>query len=253
MPDISILMPCHNESRMIRNNIQVTLDTVKMFQNGYFELIVIDDGSSDQTYKEIKAAAENNGNVKYYRLKQNQGKGHALRKAFSMSKGDYVCFLDGDLDLHPSMIKTFIEYMEKENADVVIGSKRHSESTVNYPMNRRFASLMYQIMVKALFGLSLTDSLVGLKLFKKEVLDNVFHKSLVKRFAFDVELLVNAHNMGYKIVEAPITMNIKKVENSDINFRSIIRIFVDTFAIYYRLNILHHYDNSIDKTDPKNN
>jgi glycosyltransferase involved in cell wall biosynthesis len=214
---------------------------------------VIDDGSSDHTYKEIKAAAINNGNVKYFRLKQNQGKGHALRKAFSMAKGDYICFLDGDLDLHPSMIKSFIKYMEQEKADIVIGSKRHSESKINYPMNRRFASLMYQILVKILFGLSLTDSQVGLKLFKKEVLDTVFHKSLVKKFAFDVELLVNAHNLGYKIIEAPITIDIKRVDKSEINFISIIRIFIDTIAIYYRLNILHHYDKTIEIPRSKNN
>ncbi len=250
--DISVLMPCHNESRRIKHNIQVTVDAVENIKNGSFELIMIDDGSSDETLLEIKKAAESNDNVKYIRLDQNQGKGQALRKGFKIAKGKYICFLDGDLDLHPKLIKIFIEYMERENADAVIGSKRHPDSDVNYPFDRKFASVLYQVLVKTLFGLSLTDSLVGVKLFKKEVLTENFHKGLVKRFAFDVELLVNAHKSGYKIVEAPITMDIKKVENSDINMKSIIRIFVDTLAIFYRLNILHYYEDKKRKKINKN-
>ena len=123
--NISILMPCHNEMDLIKRNINETVNTLKKSNNGSFELIVIDDGSSDKTLEEIKVGAQNNGCVKFIQLNNNHGKGHALKKGFQRAKGKYICFLDGDLDLHPRLIKSFIEYMEKEKADVVIGSMRH--------------------------------------------------------------------------------------------------------------------------------
>jgi hypothetical protein len=134
--------------------------------------------------------------------------------------------------------------MENEKADVVIGSKRHPKSIVNYPNNRRFLSGAYQGFVKSMFGLSITDSQAGLKLFKREVLDDVFPRVLVKKYAFDIELLVNAYNCNYKIIEAPVEMDfISAVGRSDVNLKAVGRMFVDTCAIFYRLNILRSYDN----------
>lgn len=247
LAEISILMPCYNESKTIKKNIGETIKAVKEFNNGSFEIIVIDDGSSDDTYEQIKAGANNNGYVKFVRLEQNYGKGRALRKGFEHAQGKYICFLDGDLDIHPRLIKSFIDYMDKEDADVVIGSKRHPLSVVNYPSNRKIASVIYQGFVKSIFNLSIRDSQVGLKLFKRQVLDDVFHRVVVKKYAFDIELLVNAHHCGYKIIEAPIKMDFLNLVDSEVDLRAILRMFLDTCAIYYRLNITHYYD------DDKNN
>jgi len=243
LAEISILMPCYNESKCIKKNIAETINAVKEFNNGSFEIIAIDDGSSDNTFEQIKAGAGNNGFVKFVKLEQNYGKGRALRKGFEHAKGKYICFLDGDLDIHPKLIRSFIDYLEKEGADVVIGSKRHPLSVVNYPMNRKIASVIYQGFIKSIFNLSIRDSQVGLKLFKREVLDDVFHRVVVKKYAFDIELLINAHHRGYKIVEAPIEMDfLKLVKKSEVDLRAIVRMFLDTCGIFYRLNITHYYD-----------
>lgn len=242
MIDISVLMPCYNEIDTIRNNITETVNALKNSNNGSFELIVIDDGSSDKTFQEIKVGAENNGYVKSIQLK-HQGKGRALRYGFQHARGKYICFLDGDLDIHPQLIKPFMELMGKENADVVIGSKRHPLSRVNYPLHRRVLSFGYQSFVKMLFNLSIMDSQVGIKLFKKEVLDEVFPRILVKEYAFDIELLVNAHLNGYKIIEAPIEMDFKTGVESSVDPEAYVRMFIDTCAVFYRTNILHYYDN----------
>ena len=237
-------MPCYNEKKTIKRNINETVKTLKNSNNGSFELIVIDDGSSDGTLEEIKTGAQNNGYVKIVQLKQNRGKGRALKKGFQHAKGKYICFLDGDLDIHPRLIKSFVEYMRSENADVVIGSKRHPLSNVNYPAHRKILSFGYQSFVKMLFNLSIKDSQVGLKLFKKEVLDKVFPLVLVKKYAFDIELLVNAHRYGYKIIEAPIEMNFNTAGNgSNVGPEAYTRMLIDTCAIFCRTNILHYYDN----------
>lgn len=236
----------------IKRNIEETIKSVKRFNHHSFELIVIDDGSLDQTLEQIQAAARNNDHVKVVKFAENHGKGHAMRKGFQKAEGKYICFLDGDLDLHPQLIKTFFDIMEQENADVVIGSKRHPLSAVNYPTNRKIASMLYQGFIKTIFGLSIKDSQVGLKLYKREVLDKIFHRVVVKKYAFDIELLVNAHHSGYKIVEAPIKMDFMSVIGSKVNPTAIIKMFIDTCAIFYRLYIVKYYDNDNDKANSKN-
>ena len=108
-------------------------------------------------------------------------------------------------------------------------------------------SVAYQWFVKTMFDMSITDSQVGLKVFKREVLDEVFPKVLVKKYAFDIELLVNAHHCGYKIIEAPIEMDFLNAVGSYVDIRAVARMFLDTCAIFYRLNILHYYDNGHSK------
>ena len=113
MVDVTVLMPCYNEAHKIKRNIKETVNTLKNSNNGVFELIVVDDGSSDRTSEEIKVCSQNNSFVKFIRLKNNHGKGHALKKGFQYAEGRYICFLDGDLDIHPRIIKSFIEIMDK--------------------------------------------------------------------------------------------------------------------------------------------
>ena len=91
--------------------------------------------------------------------------------------------------------------MKNNIADVVIGSKRHLRSNLNYPVTRIFLNIGYSILVKLPFHLSVTDTQAGLKLAKRRVLQEILGKVVVKKFAFGLELLVNAHNCGYKIVE----------------------------------------------------
>ena len=224
--------------RTIKNNITETVTALKRANNGSFEVIVIDDGSSDNTFREIMDGARDNGFVKFLKLEQNQGKGHALRMGYEYAEGQYICFLDGDLDIPPRLIKVFMEMMMMEDVDVIIGSKRHPMSVVNYPKSRKMLSIAYQWFVQSIFNLSITDSQVGLKLFKRKVLDEVFPRVLVKKYAFDIELLVNAHRRGYKIMEAPIEISVRR----DMDIRAVARMFLDTCAIFHRLNILHYYD-----------
>ncbi|MDP8259594.1 MAG: glycosyl transferase, partial [Candidatus Gygaella obscura] len=138
-------------------------------------------------------------------------------------------------------IKTFFDIMELDNADVVIGSKRHPNSVLNYPWHRRLVSSIYFFLVKILFGLPIRDTQTGLKLFKYEVLAKAFPRVLVKKFAFDLELLVNIHHLGYTIAEAPVRVDSKR-KFGRIGVNSIMHTFWDTLAIWYRMYILKYYD-----------
>jgi len=239
MKDVSVIIPAKNEEKHISN----TLKEVKRVFDEYglrHEIVVVDDGSTDGTYKEAIKTAKKLGDVKVVK-KENGGKGSALNHGFKYCSGKLVTFIDADLDLHPRQIPLFIDYMERYNADVVVGSKRHPLSKVNYPLDRRILSRAYQIIVRILFNLNLTDTQAGLKLFKYEVLEDILPRVLCKKYAFDLELLVNANHRGFKIVEAPIELSWQR-KRGRIALRDIGRIALDTAAIFYRLRIMHYYN-----------
>jgi glycosyltransferase involved in cell wall biosynthesis len=174
-------------------------------------------------------------------MRVNRGKGRALKYGFRFAKGELIAFLDADLDLHPRQIQRFLRIMERDGVGVVIGSKRHPDSKVNYPWHRRLISNIYYYLVKMMFGLKVRDTQTGIKLFRREILERIFPKILVKRYALDLEILVNVHHLGYEIAEAPIILDFRR-RFGRIRIIDLWHTGIDTLAIFYRLNILKHYD-----------
>lgn len=175
---------------------------------------------------------------------QNQGKGHAVRHGMRKATGDYVAFIDSGMEIDPNGISMLLEHMEWYNADVIVASKRHPVSVVKYPLKRKIISLGYQLIIQLLFHLKVKDTQAGLKIFKKKCLEKILPRLLVKRYAFDLEMLAVAHHFGFtRIYEAPIKL---KYNFSDLthsaSIANIINVLVDTLAIFYRLNILKYYD-----------
>ncbi|WP_202318644.1 glycosyltransferase [Archaeoglobus neptunius] len=236
---ISVIIPAYNEEKNIRDVLNVTAKTLDGIV-GEWEIVLVDDGSKDLTLAIAKEFAALDGRIKVLSYGRNRGKGFALKYSFERSSGDLVAFMDADLDLHPKNLATLLEVMEKEKADVVVGSKRHPRSKINYPLKRRLMSDVYYLIVKILFNLNVRDTQVGLKLFRREVLRDIMPRLLVKRYAFDVELLANAVRRGYKIVEAPIELDYRS--SSNINWAEIWRMFVDTLAVAYRMYLRGYYD-----------
>ncbi|MDQ2864834.1 MAG: glycosyltransferase [Candidatus Eremiobacteraeota bacterium] len=234
-------MPAFNESGDIAKNLREVVATFYDL-HADFEVILIDDGSPDQTYlKALRVLSEHPEYVRIVRYDQNQGKGNALITGAACARGEYVVFLDADMDLHPSQLPVFFETMERTGADAVIGSKHHPQSNVEYPMIRRIYSVGYYTLIRLLFSLPLRDTQTGLKLFKKALLNDVFPRVLAKRFAFDIELLAVANHLGYKITDAPVQLDFRRTLNR-IKFTDVWRLFLDTLAIFYRLRIRRYYD-----------
>ena len=231
---LSILMPMYNEEARAASNILETDGYFKEMGIQY-EIIVVDDGSKDMTFP--NAATMQKEHIKIQKMSRNQGKGQALKEAFKHATGDIIMFLDGDLDIHPRQFKVLFDVMDKENADVVIGAKRHPDSVLHYPVKRKIISAGYFLMVKIMFGLPLSDTQTGIKIFKREVLDKVFHRVLIKRYAFDLELLVLAHHYGFKISEGPVVVDYKG-NFGRIKFKTIFKMAWDTVAVLY-LSLIH--------------
>ncbi len=233
---LSIIMPMYN-SRDITTNIKEAIRRLNTIKISY-ELIVVDDGSTKNCFEEAKKIKIKN--VKVVGYKQNKGKGNAIKYGSGFVSGEYAAFVDSGRDIDPSQLSNFLKIMDDTGADIVIGSKRHRDSDVHYPLLRIFMSRIYQTANKIIFSLNVRDTQVGLKLFKSRIFNLIMPKVAVKKFAFDLELLVIANKLDAKIVEAPIKIRYRF--GSSVNMKAVFWILWDTAAIFYRDKILHYYD-----------
>jgi hypothetical protein len=235
-------MPAFNEGECIFENIRITRD-VLAGAGITAEIVAVDDGSTDNTFSEIDRAAKIFEDVRTVRNPYNMGKGMALRNGFEHSTGEIVVFLDADLDLDPSQIQKLLSLLEEGPYDSVVTSKHHPNSKLDYPISRKISSWIYYIFIKTLFNLPVRDTQTGLKIFRRKVLDDVFHRLLVKKFAYDIELLAVAVRFGFSIKEVPVILSFKRdLKWGRIHLSDIMSLFIDTLAIFYRLRILHYYD-----------
>lgn len=241
-PFISLIIPAYKQEKVISKELP-RIENVLRKLNYLYEIIVVVDGTIDKTLENAKKVKSKN--IKVFGYPNNKGKGYAIRYGVARSKGNIVGFIDSGMDLNPQGIAIVVKMFLDQNANIIIGSKRHFYSKVNYPPDRKIISFLAQIFIKILFGLDVTDTQVGLKFFKREVLEDVMPRLLVKRYAFDIELLVVAYHLGHrKIYEAPVQINYN-FESSVLSqnlLKFILDTLIDTLAIFYRLVILRYYD-----------
>lgn len=243
---ISVVLPAYRQEKTIVEDIERLRKFLSELTIPY-ELIVVVDGLEDNTYKNAKKLK--NKNTRIFCYKNNRGKGYAVQYGMLKARGDVIGFIDAGMDLDVTGISMLLNYMLLEDADIVIGSKLHPDSVVKYPLQRRILSWGYRMLTQILFGFDVRDTQVGLKLFRKKVVKEVFPLLVVKRFAFDVEILAVSYARGYKkIYEAPVRLTFNW-GSSIANFTSgsfwkvIFSMLWDTAAVFYRLKILRFYNN----------
>jgi len=161
-----------------------------------------------------------------------------------MGRGRYLGFIDADGDISPEFLAPFVSVMQSEEPDILIGSKRHPDSSVHYPPLRRLYSWTYQRLIQLLFRLNVKDTQVGIKLVRRKVIADVLPLLRESRFALDLELLVLAHALGYtRIVEAPVA--IQERFGSTISLKAVWLLLVDTLGLYVRFSVRHEYDEAL--------
>lgn len=239
---LSVVMPAYNEGDAIYENLRAASSCLQEFCPD-FELVVVNDGSSDQTGEEIARAAAEDIHIKEVSYEKNQGKGNAIREGVRAASGDIIAFLDADLDISPSHLKRYMQEMEKQSADIVIGSKMHKDSELEYPASRRFVSFCYYVILKTLFHLNVKDTQTGLKLFRAEVIKGIIGMVRTSGYAYDIEILAIAARFGYRIVEQPVTLKYTRKEAfGRIRLKDILKMARDTLFIFYNLKIKKLYD-----------
>lgn len=249
-PKLSIIIPAYKEEKNIYKTVAKILESHEILDYEY-EVIVVVDGSPDKTAKE--ARRHRSKKVKVFEYTKNQGKGHAIKYGTRKAQGDIITFTDAGGDFDPQQFDKCVKLMEIFDADFVIGSKRHPASKIDYPRKRRVYSWVYHRIIRILFGLNVTDTQAGLKFLKRRVAQDVMPRALVKQYAFDLEMLVIAHQLGYRrIFEAPVELNFNK-NNTGINPKTIRQMIVDTMAIFYRARIIKYYLKQSKNGKTKNN
>jgi glycosyltransferase involved in cell wall biosynthesis len=229
---LSVVMPLHNEGARIASNVEQTMAVLRML--GTFEMILVNDGSSDNSGEEITRLAEKfPGEIVSLQLTRS-GKGEALRRGAQEARGEFVVFIDADLDLPPEQILFFVAIQRVKKADAVIGSKMHPDSTVDYPLRRRIYSLGYFWLVKFLFGLPVRDTQTGLKLVRRDLLLKALEKTESRGFTLDLELLVRLVQLGAVMVEAPVVVQ-HSMKFGGIGLPVVWQIFRDTWLVWRRV------------------
>lgn len=238
--NLSLIIPAYKQEKTIVKDIEDIERVLKKLSYNY-EIIVVVDGCS-KTYD--SALKIKKSKVKVFGYNKNYGKGYAVKYGVSKAKGDVIGFIDGGKDINPISIISLLNIMTRNNADIVVGSKLHLKSKINYPLFRKILSWGYRNMSYFLFGFSIRDTQVGLKFFKKNVAKKVFAKAKVNGFAFDVEALAIANILGYKkIYDGPVNLNFnKEFSAKKSRFIKIIpNMILDTLMIFFRLKVLREY------------
>ncbi|RLC35503.1 glycosyltransferase family 2 protein [Candidatus Shapirobacteria bacterium] len=241
---LSVIVPVYRQEKTIKNDLERIDQTLQQIRYPYEIIAIIDGQKIDKSFQICKKLKLKN--LKVYTYQQNHGKGYAIRYGMTKSRGDYIAFLDAGMEIDPNGISMLIEHLEWYQADIIVGSKQHPASQVNYPLQRKIISFLAYLISKTLFNLKIKDTQAGIKIFKKQVLKKVLPRLLVKNFAFDLEILAVAQKLGFnKIYEAPIKLNysFQSLTHAQ-GLKVIYKTLVDTLAIFYRLYILHYYDDS---------
>lgn len=242
---LSVVLPVYNLGASIAENLR-KIAALYTSHGLRAELIPVDDGSTDSTRAAIESVAREYADatapvlIKPVFLETNSGKGAALRAGFEASVGKYVLLLDGDLDINPTQTARFFAELRAKKADIVVGSKRHPESVVQYPWHRRLVSWVYFTLVRCTIGLPITDTQTGMKLFKRDILGAALGRMLVKTYAFDLELLAIAYQRGARIVEAPVVINFGSKFGA-LKPSTVRAMSIDSLAVFYRLRVLNYY------------
>lgn len=237
-PLLTLIVPAYNAAPYIAGNVHEIVTSLEELGRP-FELLVVCDGCDDGTAAIARQIADERVRVLEYA--ENHGKGYAICFGVAHARGRLVGWLDADLDIHPGVIVDAVQRLEQRRLDAVIGSKRHSASDVHYPLQRRILSAGFQLLVRWLFRIDVRDTQVGAKVFRGEVMATVVPLLLIKRYAFDVEVLAVSAEFGFdRIEEAPIALDYR-FSGTGITGEAVRRMFIDTLAIAYRIHVRHWY------------
>jgi glycosyltransferase involved in cell wall biosynthesis len=235
---VSFVLPAFNEGAVIEHALE-QLDKTVNGDGLRYEIVVVDDGSVDDTRLRALRYAGEHLHVRVVGYDRNVGKGFAVKAGFWKSRGEAVVFVDSDSEIDFEVVRQYVEALR--NADIVIGSKWHRNSLVDASFVRKLLSRGFNVFVRLLAGLQVWDTQCGIKAVRREAFVEAFKRLSVKRYAFDVELLVLAKLYRLRIVELPVKLRLR----SRFSFREVWRMFLDLLGIAYRLRIKKWYQRRV--------
>lgn len=200
---LSIIIPCYNEEKRFSDGFSHYYKYLKK-QKFNWELIFVNDGSSDHTLRLLENVRQKDKNIKVINYKKNRGKGFAISQGFKKAKGNSVLFADIDYSVPISTVNSFLEL--SKDSKVIIGSRRvkGSKLMVRQHPFREFLGKGFTLLVRLFVDISIKDATCGFKMFDSEIGKKIFKKITVYRWAFDAELIYLCKKYNIEITQEPV-------------------------------------------------
>ena len=201
---LSVVIPAYNETSRILPTLEKVLDFLRSRPESY-EVVVVDDGSTDKTAELVEEVCRRSGAVRLLRNSVNSGKGVAVRKGMLNARGEYLLFTDADLSAPIADAELLLQPLER-GYDVVIGSRglKREWIGIHQPRFREAAGRLFNLFIRAITGLEFRDTQCGFKAFRRQAARAIFACQSTGGFGFDAEILYLARKFAYRTLEVPV-------------------------------------------------
>jgi len=236
--ELTVVIPAYNEGDKIRG----ALDTITKHLEGRYpyEIIVVDDGSRDDTQGIVREFAAGAENIRIFSNRANKGKGYSLKVGMTAGRGKYVLFTDADLSAPFEELDKLLPYFS-QGYDIVVGSRKLKDSVVqvHQARHREFMGRIFYMLAKAFVTGIVRDFNCGFKCYRREVAHRLYGISRLERWGFDVELFFLAEKYGYKIKEVPVrwlnssTTKVRLFKDSLNSFLELVQIRINDMQGLY--------------------
>ncbi|MFH1903643.1 MAG: dolichyl-phosphate beta-glucosyltransferase [Candidatus Omnitrophota bacterium] len=233
--ELSIVIPAYNEANRLPNTLEKIV--LYLYEKGAsFELIVVDDGSKDNTAGTVLQASKQYPEIRLVRSERNYGKGYAVRKGVLEARGEYILFTDSDLSTPITELPGLWHALTEEGFDIAIGSRSLPEAQILIcqPWYRGIFGQFYPSFVHLLVMRDFRDTQCGFKLFRRNVAYRLFSLLKTNGFSFDVEILLRAKRSGCRVKEVPVVWSNSR-ESKVVLWRDPFRMLKELILINLRL------------------
>jgi glycosyltransferase involved in cell wall biosynthesis len=228
---LSILIPAFNEEARLPATLRTVSAYLETRSFDFVEVVIIDDGSRDQTASLVRLAAASDSRIRLVQNPGNRGKGYAVRHGMREAKGEWVLFSDADLSAPIEELDKLIAAVEAQAADGAIGSRALDRSLVGKRQSafREFSGRLFNFAMRLVTGLPYRDTQCGFKLFRRGVAHVVAERQQSDGFGFDVEILYIARKHGFHIIEVPVRWF--NVEGTKVSLFNGVSAFADPLRV----------------------
>ena len=230
-PEISVVIPVYNDKKSLEKAIPESISALEKITSS-FELIIAEDNSNDKSKEFVENYEKTDSRVKLLHSDERQGRGKALKNAFSEAKGDIVCYYDVDLATDLDHLKELIDSI-RNGADIATGSRLMKNSDIVRTTDREIASRGYNLLVRLILKSRLCDHQCGFKAFNKKQLLKLLPFVYSLHWFWDTEVLVRGQRAGYKIKEFPVRW--RTGTGTTVKFNDIFSMGTDILKLWWQL------------------
>ena len=228
---ISIVVPAYNEQARLPDTVRRIQEYLAKSEWTFWEILIVDDGSTDGTVEAVAAFTEASSNIRLLRNPGNRGKGYSVRHGMTEARGEWRLFTDADLSAPIEELDKLWEATVREGSHVAIGSRALDRSLigVHQPGMRETAGRIFNAVMRRATGLQIADTQCGFKLLHGSASLAIFPRQTQERFGFDVEILFIAKKLGFRISEVPVRWN--HMEGSKVGMLSGLHAFTELLQV----------------------